>query len=342
MKKSLLALAVLGAFAGVAQAQTGITVRGLIDVGYQSTSRQAGNAGGVDFSGINNNGSATSTLVFEGTEDLGGGLKAGFFLATDFDAGEASSTFLNSQNYLSLAGGFGSVQLGRINAQALTAATTAQPFGTAIGGGYSTAFSRLNGDVISRIIRTSNSAYYTSPNFGGFKATVGFSQKNDDVGATGANLSDGMQEFAVSYNANGLNIVLTRFQAEEGIAGGVGAVEDTHTLLGANYAFGPLTVYGGWTDSNAEVAGAPDTVDATSYNVAAKYAITPALAVMANFVRVNDKLAANVDRSLVGLGADYSLSKRTVAYVRYERQDPNKRVSNDRRSDMAIGLRHSF
>jgi predicted porin len=41
MKKTLLALAVLGAFAGVAHAQSSVTVSGNVDLGYQSYSEIA-------------------------------------------------------------------------------------------------------------------------------------------------------------------------------------------------------------------------------------------------------------------------------------------------------------
>jgi predicted porin len=62
---------------------------------------------------------------------------------------------------------------------------------------------------------------------------------------------------------------------------------------------------------------------------------------MANFVRVNDKLD-DEDRDLFGLGADYSLSKRTTAYVRYERADLDKSDATGKYNQYALGLRHSF
>lgn len=91
MKKSLFALAAVGAFAGAAQAQSSVTVYGLLDYGYQGASqRQAGPAAGgtstnatnivtkTQTSGFMGNGESTSRLGFRGTEDLGGGLNAFF------------------------------------------------------------------------------------------------------------------------------------------------------------------------------------------------------------------------------------------------------------------------
>lgn len=369
MKKSLLALAVLGAFAGAAQAQTSISISGLMDLGYESFNPEGANN---ERTGIRNNNTSTSTLVFSGSEDLGGGMKAGFFLATDWAPGTggtgAGTGLANSQNFLSLTTGFGEFKVGNVNSQTLVANTTSQPFGTAIGGGYSGTFSRLDGLTVNgattaagvgynaaaatapfngagaRPIRTENSIYYTSPNFSGFQATLGYKFENDS--ATSAAL--GMQEVGVAYRAGGLNAVLAHYRNSAGAvaAGGLAAnTSVSQTSLGANYAFGPLTVYGGYTtsDSSANALGAGVTVDAVSYNVAAKYAVSPALAVMANFVNVNDKRVANQDRRMFGLGADYSLSKRTTAYFRYENGDRDRVAAAAGKYNIyALGLRHSF
>jgi len=106
MKKSLLALAAMGAFAGAAQAQSSVTVYGLIDYGFggsasraagpnaqsvaQSTTASATTVAGVlrqNTSGFGGSGESTSRIGFRGTEDLGGGTSAFFTaeaaLATD-------------------------------------------------------------------------------------------------------------------------------------------------------------------------------------------------------------------------------------------------------------------
>jgi len=140
MKKSLLALAAMGAFVSAAQAQSSVTVYGLIDAGVGSSSVTAG-AGGANtikqnfvggFTSSNGTGmEAGSRLGFRGTEDLGGGLKAGFVLetginfsnsqstttapvATDSTLANGSSMFGNVRNaYASLgSGSFGELRIG--------------------------------------------------------------------------------------------------------------------------------------------------------------------------------------------------------------------------------------
>jgi predicted porin len=88
MKKSLLAVAAMTAFAGVAQAQSSVTVYGILDVGYIGSNQiLAANANSAatgqainktTAGGIGSGAESTSRLGFRGTEDLGGGSSAFF------------------------------------------------------------------------------------------------------------------------------------------------------------------------------------------------------------------------------------------------------------------------
>ena len=103
MKKSLLAVAAIGAFASAAQAQSSVTVYGILDVGVVgATSRQAyGNAQSSVTSGVVNSTSlgvlsgaeSTSRLGFKGSEDLGGGMSAFFTTEWKLDPDAAGTPF---------------------------------------------------------------------------------------------------------------------------------------------------------------------------------------------------------------------------------------------------------
>jgi len=114
MKKSLFAIAAVTAFAGAAQAQSSVTVYGIIDYGFQGSNQtQAGPASSTvntatnvvtknQTSGIAGSGQSTSRLGFRGNEDLGGGLSAFFTseigLTTDNTTNTAgSSSGVNQQ-----------------------------------------------------------------------------------------------------------------------------------------------------------------------------------------------------------------------------------------------------
>src|ERR1700730_16325238 len=114
MKKTLLALAVLGAFAGAASAQTNVTVYGIVDAGVQY--KNDGNPAGKTLSlqsGIQNG----SRLGFKGTEDLGGGLSAIFTFENGFNVDDGTlgqgNRLFGRQAWVGLNGGFGTVKLGR-------------------------------------------------------------------------------------------------------------------------------------------------------------------------------------------------------------------------------------
>src|SRR5436309_15281019 len=110
MKKSLLALAVLGAFAGAASAQSSVTLFGIVDV-----NARYGKTGDVKVKSLGTDGINSSRLGFRGVEDLGGGLKAGFHLegALSPDDGTAGGFNFRRRSTVSLLGNFGEVRLGR-------------------------------------------------------------------------------------------------------------------------------------------------------------------------------------------------------------------------------------
>ncbi|PXW97117.1 putative porin [Sphaerotilus hippei] len=111
MKKSLLALAALCAFAGAASAQSSVTLFGVVDV----NARQVKN-GDTKQTQLGTDGLSSSRLGFRGVEDLGGGLKAGFWLESQVqaDGGTANATrFWHRRATVSLMGSFGEVRLGR-------------------------------------------------------------------------------------------------------------------------------------------------------------------------------------------------------------------------------------
>src|SRR5471030_706016 len=81
MKKSLLSLAALGTFAGAAQAQSSVTLYGIVDGGVLYSN----NIGGQTLYGTSSSNLQGSRWGLRGTEDLGGGLKVRFVLENGFN-----------------------------------------------------------------------------------------------------------------------------------------------------------------------------------------------------------------------------------------------------------------
>jgi len=124
MKKSLLALAAMGAFVGAAQAQSSVAVYGIFDGGYSFTNRNI-NGASTQTTGATSGNQSTSRLGFRGTEDLGGGRSAQFVMelgisAVGSNALSGSSnptnnaTLDNRQSFIGLSDkNLGSLKLGR-------------------------------------------------------------------------------------------------------------------------------------------------------------------------------------------------------------------------------------
>ena len=140
MKKSLLALAVLGTFAGVASAQSSVTLFGIVDVGL----RNVKNGSNPDLWTQSTDGLNSSRLGFRGVEDLGGGLSAGFWLEAGLaaDTGNmgggigiaaptnGSANIFNRRATVSLMGNWGEIRLGRDYTPGFWNTTIFDPFGT--------------------------------------------------------------------------------------------------------------------------------------------------------------------------------------------------------------------
>ncbi len=126
MKKSLFALAAVGAFAGAAQAQSSVTVYGILDVGFQGvTTRAPYNA--TNLSQVKSNATrftgegseSTSRIGFRGTEDLGGGTRAFFTVEFQMNptdqtlSGNTGNGLFNRQSFAGLGQkGIGQVAIG--------------------------------------------------------------------------------------------------------------------------------------------------------------------------------------------------------------------------------------
>jgi predicted porin len=161
MKKSLLALAVLGAFTGVASAQSSVTLYGTLDV----AGRYVKNSGQDRRYSLATDGLNSSQLGFRGVEDLGGGLKASFVLlaGVNADSGNANGKFWNRRSTVSLSSNVGELRLGRDYTPTFWNLTLFDAFGTnGLGNSLNTA-QRHPGT------RQDNSiGYFLPSNLGGF------------------------------------------------------------------------------------------------------------------------------------------------------------------------------
>jgi len=177
MKKSLLALAVLGAFAGVASAQSSVTLFGLVDLSVNSQSSNGQRKVTMDSNQLNSN-----RLGFKGVEDLGGGLSAGFWLEAgmnnDLGTGAATGGGLsfNRRSTVSLISStLGEVRLGHDYTPSFWNTVIFDVFGAnGIGEGDNIALIAPPGaPAVGTTVRANNSvAYFLPGNIGGVYGRV--------------------------------------------------------------------------------------------------------------------------------------------------------------------------
>jgi predicted porin len=351
MKKSLVALAVLAA-SGAAMAQSTVTLYGLADIYFGTIKKDPGVTQTVLNSGAVNG----SRWGMKGSEDLGGGLKANFQLESGFnidDGTQGQGRLFGRQSWVGFSGGFGAVKLGRMptayddvngNADAV--------FDSALSA-MQHVFRSYNADFKGYTIRTNNTIKYESANMSGFSGAVDYSlgENKDVTPGVGAG---SVTAFNLAYAAGPLALSLA-YQTEKQTGN---AVAVNNTRLNAAYDFGVATVKAAYgIAKNVAVASnavAPefyiagkDGTEATEWQLGADFPVSAALKLSANYAKSDDNATlGNASRKGVGLGAAYTLSKRTFLYGGYTNAKSSGStvagVVDSTVSILGVGVQHRF
>ncbi len=329
MKKSLIALAVAGVVSAPAFAATSnVDIYGVMNYAIQDT-----NATGVDMS-IESN---VSRIGFKGSEDLGGGLKAIWQIESGIDSGTGASTLASRNTFVGLAGGFGTVLMGRHDTPYKLGTVSLDIFGDTIADYNAGA---QNGGVESVDLidnthdhRNGQALAYISPTFSGFHVAAAVVMAD-----MAGNIDNGDTIDATSITgvySNGPLFASLSFQDAK-------VLESKAWKLGVGYTFGDTSVGFVYEDlSNDATSGhSSGANDRDSWLVNVKHAMGP-IVLKAQYGQVDE--GAGVDQDMWALGADYNLSKRTAAYVVYALGDDDSNATNG--GDVAgwnVGVKHSF
>jgi len=376
MKKSMLALAALTAFAGAASAQSSVTIWGIVDATYA-----VGNGSGTgsfDRTRLTNSGYNSSRLGFRGVEDMGGGAKAGFWLeaGVNNDDGSLGTTNLcnqgtcsstanggggmtfNRRSTVSWGGDWGELRLGRDYTPHFWTHTVYDPFGTN-GVGTSQTLNGATGGSLAgpTTVRASNSiAYIFGQGFNGnslgpgkgFHAFVqyylGENASNAVSGTTNTSKDGSGFSFRLGYDAGPLSVAFANASTKYAVSGKV-----TTTNLGGSYNLGVAKLQAIWNKD--KVAGGK-TGTASLFGANIPMGTDEIRVAISNY---KTELATGADdgkANKFALGYVSNLSKRTALYATYAR------VSNSGTSAQAlnasqtaagtasmgydIGIRHAF
>lgn len=382
MKKTLAAVAVLGAFAGSAVAAD-VTLYGLVDYSVRYQNLDADKAGVDKTNKVDMKSGANSGSRFglKGTEDLGNGVKVGFVLENGFAAdtgalGDKNNRLFDREAQLFVDGSFGRVSFGRVGQLASANGSygllgVTGPFST----GYGDATSGLKFVGANGFTRFDNTITYMTPSFAGL--TV-YAQYSSSVSSTGTeNESDTDRAYGIGAKFVGAGLTLvgvvdsTNYQSF-----GTNAVskdmDDALTVtLGGNYDFQVAKVYfGGQYFDNAKTVAATNViVDANKAKIGTGYTLgslgaegwglglgvgVPVMggtaSAYAGYLDADsvDDSDASLKRFTGAVGYSYTFSKRTSMYstLSYTKDEYKKAANADKVKptsvEAIVGLIHKF
>jgi predicted porin len=348
MKKTLIALAALGAMAGAAQAQSTVTIYGLLDanIGSYKTNQVSGAAiSGISQSKIDSGGLNGSRWGIRFSEDVGGGMAVIGNLESgiNVDAGSSAQGGLlfGRRANVGISSGFGTVTIGRNSSSyddvsadhAMMAATLFDPSNT--NNGFTTAQAAAIGTLAGNAVllnhngngsgahvtwvgfntRFNNSVKYVSPNFGGFTGSFMYAFGEDKTTAIGASNTTSAN---LRY-ANGPLLISGGYQSEGATRTATAKPALQNTLLNVSYDFGVAKVgFGANRAKFKEVTTTFRTGVAHELAAQKEYSLSVAVPLGATTLSAGYARSKGDDLgSSTGWGVQalYSLSKRTTLYV---------------------------
>ena len=308
MKKSLVAIALFGAFAAQAQAQSAVVIYGTLDAGVTKATGTTTSIGGRD----------NNKLGFMGTEDLGNGLKALFQLemryAPDTGLLEGNNTrpLFQGQSRVGLQGAFGTVRLGRGLTAFQESSTRFEPWnGIPSPAGFQTDIAvagygsdpLLLGGASTSNNRFANAVFYNTPVFSGFQVNATVATKETAVVGTTARTVP--YSLSGTYD-NGMFGALAAYERN--------AVEDkVWSVAGSFKPMEPLKLMASFQRKNQAAPNLTAPLsDAKAWLVGANYTMGPGK-FLAGYGQKDPEVGAKTKQA--SLGYEYSLSKRTYVYV---------------------------
>ncbi|MCY4745598.1 porin [Pelomonas sp. UHG3] len=337
MKKALIALAVLGLTGGAAVAQSSVTMFGVLDMSLRYTK-----ANGQTLKQLANDGLNSSRLGVRGVEDLGGGLKAGFWLEGRINGDNGSvdtSRFWGRRTSVSLMGDFGEVRLGRGKTSTRLHIDDFDPYSTTGLGDVEKVYSVL-GSASDTLNRSDNMVQYFLPsNLGGVYGSV-------DVAAGEGTAGKKMYGGRLGYKQGPINVAAALQETT-----GTGNVKFKQMSIGGSYDFGiakPSLNYSqnefGAREQKLLTFGL--TVPLGQGQILASYTDAKANGAA-------ESLSGVGDAKLMAASYVYNLSKRTALYTtvaqiknsglgRFALANSPVVTNGAKSSGFDVGVRHSF
>jgi predicted porin len=345
MNKKLLAALITLACGSAAQAQSNVTVYGLVDAGLV---RESGGPVG-DLTKVTSGVSNGSRLGFRGVEELGDGLSVKYVLEMgaliDTGASAQGGLAFGRQSWVGLDGKYGMLSIGRQYTPLFLALNTIDPFsGVSMAGTAANLFSEGG-------IRMNNTVKYALANYKGFNADLSYG-----AGEAAGNSQAGRQLGAMlGYTAGPLNLKLAYHHANSNPAAPASPMSSKTTLLGATYDFGVVKLAAAAALNKGLVAIGGQLQNDTRDVLLGVTVPYGQHKFMLSALRKTDRGGTGHDARQWGIGYEYAMSKRTVLYAAYAHIDNSVAAGNagfytvgnacevgSGNAAYNLGMRHSF
>lgn len=338
---------------GSSNAQSQITLFGLIDGGLLYTNKTLGSATGAHAGrqlSMIDGGSSYSQFGMLGTEDLGDGLQARFKLESGISIANGAlahcdGNLFGCEAWIALRNRYGEVKTGLQLSPFFLALYASDPRNMSFFGSGGV---NLVDNVLGTSIFSASSVSYTSPALWGLQASLLYS-----FGGKPGDFQAGRQYSAsVSYDYAGVMVNAAIFDGNSGAAN----LTPTPTslaaegrTLGAAFKFGAATVKASFV--NYKVAGS---LNNNVYGGGLTWYVTPALDLDGGVWVTSDRNHTANHSLLAALGASYFLSKRTALYAQVASVDNHGTMNTGLSIDGAlygascttvgatVGIRHAF
>lgn len=364
MKKSLLALALAGAFISVAQAQSSVTVFGSIDGGIRNlTNTNAAGESKLTMGSIG--GYGADRIGFRGVEDLGGGMNAHFHLESGFNVGtgaldNTTNRLFNRTASVGVGGAWGRLDLGHQYSIAFHTIGLYEPFkithfsytgivpgvrGAAGTAGAVTAAKRFGTFGGARF---DNDIQYTGK-FGPITARAEYAlgevagnAGNGTAGAVGLSYANGPLALGGAYTKQKSNVQIAPAPASY--------QDNVQWTAGAAYKLGGFRLTTGYMDDKQETGTAIAATKARTGWVGVGYNFTPALSLTGAYYQTNYELTGVEGKKKLHMASlVYALSKRTSLYAEVDHTKFNgvaigqiSPAGQDRQTGVSVGVFHQF
>lgn len=351
MNKRLIVLAALATCSAAAQAQSSVTLYGLLDTTIRYSTNE--NAAGDHKVQMTDGVLTGSRWGIRAVEDLGGGTKALVMMESGFapDTGTSlqGGRLFGRQNFVGLDGGFGKVLLGRQYTVAHDALSSFEAFAFANNAIVGYQGGNYTGLRYDNTVKYSKSMGDVTVNAGYTFGEVAGDASAKSAKAISATYASGPLHVGAVYQTTN-NVTSAYFNA----VAEAQASKQTVWGIGGSYQFAPVKLYLGYTNSKLDVADFKNDVLYASFN----YQVTPTTQLIGTLQ--HDRLkhpGADGRRLTSALMLDHYLSKRTDIYVEVDYTKlkdgwvglannaglgSQNVFGNDKRAGVMVGVRHKF